>query len=218
MRLFRLPLHANIADPAFVTAFDAVVDALDVDSLFRERRRILIATGDTLAPQMAGPAIRAWQIACALSREHDVELVTPVECRDISHPDFRVRKVTNAELNELVAWCDVAVFQGYLMREHPALRYTNKVVVADIYDPFHLEQLEQARDAGEAGRRLIVKDATEVLNEQLTRGDLFLCASAKQRDFWLGQLTAVGRVNPVTYDADERMDDLVAASTTGSTH
>lgn len=209
MRLFRLPFHANIGEPHFVDGFNAVVEALGVKEGFTERRRILIATGDTLAPQMAGPAIRAWQIAIALCREHDVELVTTIECRDISHPDFRVRKVTDHELNQLIAWSDVTIFQGYLMNQHPALRYTNKIVVADIYDPFHLEQLEQARDAGEAGRRLIVRAATEVLNEQLTRGDLFMCASRKQRDFWLGQLAAVGRVNPVTYDADESMDDLV---------
>ena len=135
--------------------------------------------------------------------------MTTIECRDISHPDFHVRKVTDAELNELVAWSDVTIFQGYLMNQHPVLLHTKKIVIADIYDPFHLEQLEQARDAGEAGRRLIVRAATEVLNEQLTRGDLFLCASRKQRDFWLGQLAAVGRVNPVTYDADESMDELV---------
>ncbi len=209
VRLFRLPFHPNIGDPRFVSGFDAVVEALGVRKGFTERRRILIATGDTLAPQMAGPAIRAWQIACALCREHDVELVTTIECREISHPDFTVRKVTDHELNELVRWSDITIFQGYLMNQHRALRDTNKIVIADIYDPFHLEQLEQARDAGEAGRRLIVRAATEVLNEQLTRGDLFLCASRKQRDFWLGQLAAVGRVNPVTYDADERMDDLV---------
>ena len=48
-----------------------------------------------------------------------------------------------------------------------------------------------------------------MLNEQLTRGDFFLCASGKQRDFWLGQLAAVGRINPLTYDADESLDELI---------
>ena len=42
---------------------------------------------------MAGPAIRAWQIARALSREHDVELVSTTQCEGLTHPDFRVRKV-----------------------------------------------------------------------------------------------------------------------------
>src|SRR5262249_51461524 len=122
MRLFRLPLHPNIGDRAFVDGFNDVVDALGVREVFGERRRILVATGDTLAPQMAGPAIRAWQIACALSREHDVELVTTIECRDISHPDFPVRQVTDREISELVEWCDVAIFQGYLMEQHPSLK------------------------------------------------------------------------------------------------
>ena len=40
------------------------------------RRRIVVATADSVTPKMAGPAIRAWQIASALSREHDVHLVT----------------------------------------------------------------------------------------------------------------------------------------------
>ena len=37
-----------------------------------------------------------------------------------------------------------------------------------------------------------VLGASYVLNQQLTRGDFFLCASNKQRDFWLGQLAGRG--------------------------
>ncbi len=58
-RLFQMPFHPNIGDPQFVDGFNAVVDAFGIKEGFTERRRILIATGDTLAPQMAGPAIRA---------------------------------------------------------------------------------------------------------------------------------------------------------------
>jgi glycosyltransferase involved in cell wall biosynthesis len=48
------------------------------------------------------------------------------------------------------------------------------------------------------------------LNTQLRRGDFFLCASAKQRDFWLGQLAGVGRINPLTYDEDESLSSLIS--------
>ncbi len=209
VRLFRLPLHPNIGDPHFVDGFRAVVEAFDVEAVFTERRRIVVATGDTLAARMAGPAIHAWQISKALSREHDVVLITTNEWHEVTHPDFEVRKVDDAELTKLVIDADVVIFQGFLMRQHAALRSTQNVIVADIYDPFHLEQLEQARDHGAVMRRAVVRDATDVLNEQLQRGDLFLCASTKQRDFWLGQLAAVGRLNPVTYDVDESMDQLV---------
>jgi glycosyltransferase involved in cell wall biosynthesis len=93
---------------------------------------------------------------------------------------------------------------------YPWLKKSRKVLVVDIYDPFHLEQLEQARDLGERDRYAAVINSVNTLNEQLRRGDFFLCASEKQRDFWLGQLAALGRINPLTYDDDETMQGLIA--------
>jgi len=96
------------------------------------------------------------------------------------------------------------------MHEYPVLRLSRKPVVVDMYDPFHLEQLEQARDLGEQRRRDVVQSATAVLNEQILRGDFFLCASEKQRDFWLGQMAGLGRVNPAVYDRDETLGSLIS--------
>ena len=208
-RLFRLPMFPNIGDPTFVESFSATVDALGVDRIASQRRRIVVATGDVLEPKMAGPAIRAWHIACALAREHDVQLVSTQDAT-LTHPDFPVRAVDERELGQLESWCDVLVFQGNLMRQYPVLRDTDKIVVTDIYDPFHLEVLEQARGLQPSGRLLAVQSSTDVLNEQLRRGDFFLCASEKQRDFWLGQLAAVGRINPATYDRGENLEGLLA--------
>ena len=213
-RLFRLPLFSNIGDPTFVTSFNATVEALGIDRVVSQRRRIVVATGDVLEPKMAGPAIRAWHMACALAREHDVQLVS-IQDANLTHPDFPVRAVDERELAQLEAWCDVLVFQGNLMRQHPVLRDTNKILITDIYDPFHLEVLEQARGLPPARRLLAVQSSTDVLNEQLRRGDFFLCASEKQRDFWLGQLAAVGRINPATYDRGENLEGLLAVAPFG---
>jgi len=215
-RLFRLPLFANIGDASFVEGFRATVAALGVESMFSTRHRVLVATGDVLEPKMAGPAIRAWNMALALSKEHDVRLVTTNRCL-LSHPDFVVEGVDARRLAGLEAWCDIVIFQGHLMRQHRALRHSKKVVVVDVYDPFHLEVLEQAREQEPAERLLTARMTTGVLNEQLMRGDFFLCASEKQRDFWLGQLTAVGRVNPITYDVDENLDSLITVVPFGVT-
>jgi glycosyltransferase involved in cell wall biosynthesis len=136
--------------------------------------------------------------------------VSTTACDGLSHPDFRVRKVDAGELDDLVSWADIVVFQGFIMYENPGLGASRKVIVADIYDPFHLEQLEQTRGSLERDRRKMVHSATEVLNQQLARGDFFTCASSKQRDFWLGQLAAMGRINPLTYDADESLGELIA--------
>jgi len=171
--------------------------------------RIVVATCDALTPKMAGPGIRALQIAVALAAEHEVQLVT-TSVVGVTDPRFAVRSVDDRELQELERWCDVLVFQGWLITDRPFLLASDKVLVADIYDPMHLEQLEQGRDDGETARKLAVQGATEVLNEQLMRGDFFLCASSKQRDFWLGQLCAVGRVNPRTYDDDVTLGSLIS--------
>ncbi len=171
--------------------------------------RIVVATCDTLTAKMAGPGIRAWQIATALSAEHDVQLVTTT-LADLPDSPFPVWSVDDHGLADLEKWCDVLIFQGWLIHNRPFLIESDKVVVVDVYDPLHLEQLEQGRDEGQRGRLLAVQSATAVLNEQLLRGDYFLCASEKQRDFWLGQLSALGRINPVTYDEDETLRSLIA--------
>ena len=179
------------------------------------RRRIAVVTSDTLATRMAGPGIRATEIARRLSREHDVVLATTGIC-ELEVPGLEVRQVGELGLRELEDWCDVFVFQGWVITGRPHLLQSHKVVVADIYDPMHLEQLEQAHDApGERGRYEQVLNTARVLDEQLDRGDFFLCASAKQRDLWIGHLAGIGRVNPVTYDGDESLHSLLAVAPFG---
>ncbi|HUF85104.1 MAG TPA: glycosyltransferase, partial [Acidimicrobiia bacterium] len=207
--LFRLPIFANLPDPSFVQGFTATVDAFGIEDVFATRRKILVLTGDVVARKMAGPAIRAWHIAATLGREHDVVLATIQDC-ELTSDEFDIRNVDADGIAELERWADVIVFQGNLMRQFPVLRRSDKVLVVDIYDPFHLEVLEQSRGWDPQRRIYELKAATETLNEQLTRGDFFLCASDKQRDFWLGQLAGVGRINPFTYDRSESMESLIA--------
>ena len=172
--------------------------------------RIAIATMDVLSARMAGPAIRAWHVAMALSTEHEVRLVSTVAC-SIEHERFSTATLTEPdEMRQLDDWCDVFIFQGSVMAAFPFLRRSSKVMVVDVYDPMHLEQLEETRGADEETRERIVRHAVAVLNEQLLRGDFFLCASAKQRDLWIGHLSALGRVNPATYDEDGSLASRLA--------
>ena len=158
---------------------------------------------------MAGPAIRAWRIAEALSREHEVRLVTTLSC-DLSPVGFECQSVDPSEFAKAVGWEEIVIFQVNLMALSPALQSSEAILVADIYDPFHLEALEQTRELGVDDRLHICHSSTQVINQQLSRSDYFLCASAKQRDFWLGQLAGVGRINPATYDASENLDSILA--------
>jgi hypothetical protein len=84
-----------------------------------------------------------------------------------------------------------------------------KVVIVDLYDPFHLEQLEQTKEHPPETRRLVVNHAVAEANKQCLRGDFMVCASEKQRDFWLGHLAALGRLNTVSYDDDVTLRSLI---------
>jgi hypothetical protein len=131
-----------------------------------------------------------------------------VRC-ELTHPAFEASHADAAAVAALVDWCDVVVFQGWVMRDHPVIAESDKVVVVDAYDPMHLEQLEQARDRG--GRRwaAAVTGATAVLNQQLTRADYVICASEEQRMFWVGQLAALGRINAEIYATDRSYRSFV---------
>jgi glycosyltransferase involved in cell wall biosynthesis len=173
-------------------------------------RRILVVTADVLGDRMAGPAIRAHQIAGALADEHDVQLVTFSSSSTLASDRFTTRSVTPEDIDGLIGWAEILIVQGYVLHTAPKLAASDKIMVVDLYDPLHLESLELTRGWDPAIRLEHVAHTQRVLTEQLQRGDFFLCASTKQRDLWIGYLSALGRINPSVYDADPTLRSLVA--------
>ena len=159
---------------------------------------------------MAGPAIRAFEMAKAIARVAEVRLVS-TSSSSMIRTDFDVLlSRTERELREHERWSDVVIFQGHFLQAHPWMIQSDRVIVADIYDPMHLEQLEQGKDLPGMDQFAEASHVTRVLNDQIERADFMLCASEKQRDFWLGQLAGVGRINPATYEQDASLRSLLA--------
>jgi len=207
--LFRETIEPAYGMPSYLAAHESLVRAFGIDEHLRGRQRVLVVTGEPLLERMAGPAIRAWEIARSLAPDHDVRLLSTAGVK-VGSPEFPVVAAqTPKALRAQTDWADVIVFQGFLLESAPWLVDSSTILVADVYDPIHLEQLEQAKDLGERGRARSVQETTRVLNEQLRRADFLLCASEKQRDFWLGQLAGQGRVNPAVYDEDESLASLI---------
>ena len=172
-------------------------------------KRIAVITDDVLAARMAGPAIRALHIAEALAaRQHTVELISTASC-NYTHPGVTCRYVSWGRLRAAVTEADVVIFQGFVSYHAPWLLAGEQILVIDLYDPIHLEQLEQLADRSVLEQRATIDHTTRVLNEQVSRGDFFLCASEQQRALWLGQLAALGRLNIANYRSDVTLRSLI---------
>ncbi|WP_345358568.1 glycosyltransferase [Saccharopolyspora cebuensis] len=212
-----IPLMRKAMEPAYplpryLAAHDALVEAFELDEVFGRPRRIAVITGDAVTERMAGPAIRAWHMAEVLAAEHEVRLVSVNSRVDAPDAAFPVVASTQRELPGHVEWADVVILQGHVLEMVPALKKLDSttVVVCDVYDPMHLELLEQGRDTDDERRAADLAGVTKVLNTQLRRGDFFLCASERQRHFWLGHLASLGRLTPGLYDDDPTVRSLLS--------
>ncbi|WP_370327773.1 glycosyltransferase [Euzebya sp.] len=213
--LFRESLRPNVGGIEYTEVFDAVLEAFDLTDALAGRARVLIVTGDTLSARMAGPAIRAYEMATVLTQagfEVTLASTSPPEIagREVAGRRFTVTHAgPPGALMALLDSIDIVIFQGFVMHAHPEIESFDGPVVVDIYDPFHLENMTARKHELDWFRYTTHNSDLAVLNRQLERGDFFVCASEKQRDFWLGQMSALRRINPATFDDDESLRSLI---------
>jgi glycosyltransferase involved in cell wall biosynthesis len=169
--------------------------------------RVLFVSTDIVGSAMAGPGIRAWELARSLARYHDVTLAAPRES-DLTPDSFQLLTYATEHQDPVIAaaaaQADVLIIQGSMIEGYPGLLETTLPTAIDLYDPMLLEGLDLVaghdRSAAQAqfARYLHIGDA------QLRRGDFFFCATDRQRDYWLGALTAIGRITPDLLSSSDR--------------
>lgn len=171
--------------------------------------RVLIVATDVVGERMAGPGVRAWEFARALAHSHEVTLAAAPPLPG-GEDAFEVVEAARSSLARAAKAAEVLVLQPVALRLFPQLLESRAAKVVDLYDPAIIEGLEL--DAGEpAAERLTRHRADlETLTVAVGAGDFFLCASERQRHYWLGVLSALGRVNPLTYESDARLEHLLA--------
>jgi hypothetical protein len=181
------------------------------------RSRVLVVTHEPLRQNLSGPGIRALEMGRALSERHAVTVATPFppEITDARCTFAGYSVDRPASMYTLAEQADVVVLQGYTLANFPLLATLNVPLVVDLYCPFtieHLEMLTSRPDqtdgdiqAGDAA----VSNVLAVQNMQLAVGDFFICASERQRDFWLGGLQTANRINLRTYRADPTLRTLI---------
>jgi glycosyltransferase involved in cell wall biosynthesis len=124
---------------------------------------------------------------------------------DVPIDPCNVRQFQKEKLGHLVEDCCGALAQGQLANEL-ILEKPDLPIAIDLYDPWLIENLAYSETLGFAPYR---QDHNSWIL-QLSRGDFFLCSSDEQKQFYLGFLTALGRVNPERYLNDPDMTGLIA--------
>lgn len=171
--------------------------------------KIALVCSEPLRPSMAGIGIRYLEFARHLSAA-GIEIVLtstaePELIRGLVPPEVEVRRFSPGRLKRLLSDCRGAVAQGPLA-DHVLKELPRLPIAIDLYDPWLVENLHYSKVLGEQPYRR--DHASWML--QLAKGDFFLCSSPEQRLYYLGLLTAVGRVNPQRVAEDPDVEGLIA--------
>lgn len=170
--------------------------------------KVLVITASPLKDNMSGPALRALEIAKVLSTKFEIKLVSTSE-NSLSNQLFDIYFCDEDQLKQLAEEADAIIFQGYTQSEFPWLASLDALLISDLYAPFQLEHLEDIKiDIGPNSAREF-SQSLSALTEQMRSADFFICASERQRLYWLGHLFAAGRVSPIVYAADPTLRSLI---------
>jgi len=164
---------------------------------------VLIVCHDVVGPRMAGPGIRYTALAQELSREFPVVLAAPEGSSWDGQAPFRFVSYSFPDgqaLRQEAQRARAVLIPALWLARFPFLQESDIPLIVDGYDPFVAETLALGGDEAPIQQALAVAYA---------RGDFFICASERQRDWWLGLLEASGRVNRAVFQDDPSLRRLV---------
>ena len=185
------------------------------------RYDVLIISDDVVGSRMAGPGIRCWEMAKVMARHFKVALAFPdfsyisaddALFKDISFDIYRYSLAQPDVLKKVADSTRIAIIQGYILSKFPFLSHLPVHLVVDVYVPFVLENIFTHRSTTDnlKDRQAIHLYDLRVFNDQLRRGDHFLCATPRQRDLIFGSLLALNRITPQIADQVSAIDDLIS--------
>ncbi|MCB0047495.1 MAG: hypothetical protein KDD92_18875 [Caldilineaceae bacterium] len=188
------------------------------------RSRVLLISHDVIGKTMAGPGIRYYHLAAELARHVDLTLAVRaddgpppplLQAEGQSVPVTGYSRGDWPSLQPAAAAADVIILPTDTATEFPQLADLPAALVIDGYDPLMAEWLALFSDLPEPQRSAAWDKRMAELHVQYRMGDRFLCASERQRYWWLGQLEAAGRLHPAAFAADPGLHNLVMVTPYG---
>jgi glycosyltransferase involved in cell wall biosynthesis len=174
------------------------------------RVSVLVLSPEPAGERMAGPAIRATELARALSAEHDVTLAAPAPSR--APEEVRLLEAGYEQLDVLLTAAsqhDVVVAQELPPTLLGRLAQGRTRIVLDLYNPVVVEVLEAVAARPARAQRRIQSLIAARSRAQLAAADFVVCASERQRDLWLGGMALSGLIELEAYRRDPTLRSLI---------
>ena len=206
---FNRPLWPVLPERPYLEASATITGLFGLDTVFDKARAssVLVISNDAIGEKMSGPAIRAWEIAKALGGVAEVTVAVPAPT-DKTAPGVTFAVYEDPDtLTALAEAAEVTLVQGYTVQRVPALATAPTLLVVDLYDPWLFENLEL--HTGDPGADAALQFDASVLNQLMDAGDFFVCASERQRDYWLGLLSSRDRLTEGHYEIDRDLRLLI---------
>ncbi|MDX1613306.1 MAG: glycosyltransferase [Candidatus Promineifilaceae bacterium] len=182
------------------------------------KQRTLLVSRDVIGDKMAGPGIRYFHLSRILGQHTDLTLaVLRQNEQSLASLQAKLPHVSVIEykreqwhtIRDAAEAADTIILSPYLAAEFPQLATLSSAVVIDGYDPLLVEWLTTLPENDLAQQSAHWRYRMIELFSQFLMGDFFICASERQRHWWLGKLEVAGRINPTTFQTDPSLRSLV---------
>lgn len=168
---------------------------------------LLIVSNQTIKAKMAGPAIRYFNIYNSFKNLYNCKLMSP-RYKDINNDKNIIKLNIWSFIKELKS-SDIIVSQPSRFKYLLLSRLFNKKIVIDLYDPMDIENLEMYKESNNFKTRMKLMYTHLRLKFSIMIGDYFLCANEIQRDYWIGYLCGLERVNKKNYEINDKLENLI---------
>lgn len=171
--------------------------------------KILIYSPNVIGKSMAGASIRPWEFAKALSKKHQIILISQ-DKPQIQSQEFEILSFHDPLCKKHFQQADVLIAQRLTFPLAAAAKYHKLKIIIDAYVPGPLELLEHFKADSNPERHGKILSETSNIILSFKMADGILCASEKQRELWLGFLLGQKLIPPSLYDQDPTLRDFLA--------
>lgn len=151
--------------------------------------------------QTSSVAIRQLSLATILKDDHELTIATTCGKKKIFKKNG-IQIISGLENINLINHFDIVLIEMSSSISSIAYKYAisscNKPTIVDAHYAIIFEKLVSlsTQDSG------VYKQKLQVISKIIEKGDHFICATPKLRDYFLGQISLIGKINPHTFTSE----------------